>query len=243
MKAFSLLAILFIATSFAPKNNEIDSVYKIKRVGTPPKIDAVWDKVPWKNIRPISISNYMGEKPGHIPFTQAKLAYDNYAVYVIFRVEDRYVKAVHENNQESICKDSCVEFFFSPHNNSSEGYFNLEMNCGGVFLFNYQITPKSERTEISDGDMQLIEVAHTLPKIIKKEIKNKTTWVVEYSIPFSVLQNYDSFSAPQKGTVWRANFYKCADHTSHPHWLTWAPVDNPTPNFHLPGFFGAIEFQ
>ena len=29
----------------------------------------------------------------------------------------------------------------------------------------------------------------------------------------------------QRGLVsWRANFYKCADASSHPHWLTWPPV-------------------
>ena len=42
---------------------------------------------------------------------------------------------------------------------------------------------------------------------------------------------------------WRANFYKCADRTSHPHCLTWAPVDFPVPNFHLPRSFGVLEFE
>lgn len=48
---------------------------------------------------------------------------------------------------------------------------------------------------------------------------------------------------PAPGTRWRANFYKCADKTSHPHWLTWAPVDYPKPKFHLSGFLGWIEFK
>ncbi len=243
MKALSLLIILFIATSFSPANKKSGSAYKIQKLKTPPKIDAVWDKAPWNKIVAIPITNYMGEKPDHIPFTQAKIAYDNSALYVIFRVEDRYVKAVHKNNQEMVCKDSCVEFFFSPGNNSKKGYFNIEMNCGGVFLFNYQLTPKSERIKISDEDIQQIEVAHTMPKLVEQEIEDKTTWIVEYRIPFSILKKYYSFTAPESGTVWRANFYKCADHTSHPHWLTWAPVDYPTPNFHLPEYFGMVEFQ
>jgi hypothetical protein len=40
-----------------------------------------------------------------------------------------------------------------------------------------------------------------------------------------------------------ANFYKCADQTSHPHWLTWASVDYPQPKFHLPEFFGRLVFE
>jgi hypothetical protein len=48
---------------------------------------------------------------------------------------------------------------------------------------------------------------------------------------------------PGPGVTWRANFYKCADKTSHPHWLTWAPVNYPKPKFHLPEYFGRIEFE
>ncbi|MCB0276848.1 MAG: diguanylate cyclase, partial [Calditrichaeota bacterium] len=27
------------------------------------------------------------------------------------------------------------------------------------------------------------------------------------------------------------------------HWLTWAPVEHPKPNFHLPEFFGTLVFD
>ncbi len=40
----------------------------------------------------------------------------------------------------------------------------------------------------------------------------------------------------------RANFYKCADLSAHPHFLSWNKVDVPTPNFHLPEFFGTLYF-
>ena len=37
--------------------------------------------------------------------------------------------------------------------------------------------------------------------------------------------------SPSPRAVWRVNFYKCADDTSHPHWLTWSPVELPDPKF------------
>ena len=49
-------------------------------------------------------------------------------------------------------------------------------------------------------------------------------------------------TVPEPGVGWRANLYKCADDSSHPHWLTWAHVDNPTPDFHLREFFGILRF-
>jgi hypothetical protein len=58
-----------------------------------------------------------------------------------------------------------------------------------------------------------------------------------------MLTNYSMIQQPKSGVRWKANFYKCADKTSHPHWLTWSPVDYPTPKFHLPQFFGTLEFE
>lgn len=240
------ITILFFAVSTLMLNcnpSETISTYKVFRINTPPEINAVWDKMPWSEIEPLQIQHHMGDKPEHFPFTQAKIAYDSAAVYIIFRVVDRYVKSVHNKSQDPVCLDSCVEFFFSPGESTKTGYFNLEMNCGGTMLFHHQIKPRTNSTRISGDHIQQIEVAHTLPDIVDPEIEEETTWIVEYRIPYSVLSNYHTFSKPEAGSVWRANFYKCADETSHPHWLTWAPIDFPTPNFHLPEYFGILEFQ
>ena len=243
MKTVFILSIIYVISAFTPNQKEINSKYKVQKLISPPEVNAKWDKLPWSEIEPILIQNYMGNKPDHFPFTQVKMAYDDSAVYVIFRVEDRYVKAVQTKNQDPVCTDSCVEFFFIPGGNIEDGYFNLEMNCGGVMLFQHQMTPQSEKVSISDDDIKKIEVAHTLPKIVEPEIEEKTTWVVEYRIPFLILDKYVTSSNPQSNSVWRANFYKCADKTSHPHWLTWAPVYFPSPRFHLPQFFGILEFK
>ncbi|WP_084088461.1 carbohydrate-binding family 9-like protein [Fodinibius roseus] len=38
-------------------------------------------------------------------------------------------------------------------------------------------------------------------------------------------------------------FYKIADKTSHPHYLSWALIEHPEPHFHLPEYFGTIVFE
>jgi len=43
------------------------------------------------------------------------------------------------------------------------------------------------------------------------------------------------------GTEWRANCFKCADETSHPHWASWAPIGEAL-NFHQPQYFGVFHF-
>jgi len=82
-----------------------------------------------------------------------------------------------------------------------------------------------------------------LPKTVDPEIKVPTRWVVEYRIPFHILRKYHDFHDPSGGDLWSANLYKCADETSHPHWLTWSPVEFSSPNFHLPAYFGVLQFM
>jgi hypothetical protein len=43
------------------------------------------------------------------------------------------------------------------------------------------------------------------------------------------------------GQTWRANLYKCADLSSHPHWGAWAEIGERL-DFHQPSRFGEIAF-
>ena len=40
----------------------------------------------------------------------------------------------------------------------------------------------------------------------------------------------------------RANFYKCGDKCQQPHYLSMAPINTPSPNFHCPEFFQEVKF-
>jgi len=217
--------------------------YQVNRLTQLMVIDGKWDKPAWQKVRPIELTHYMGKKPEHFPKVQAKLAYDDKAVYVIFRVKDQYVRAVADKHQGPVCRDSCVEFFFTPGMDVKKGYFNLEMNCGGTMLFRFQVVPR-QGTDIGPADIERIEIAHSLPRIVEPEIAAPTVWTVEYRLPTDILTKFlpdDVMLTP--GAVWRANFFKCADRTSHPHWLTWSFIDRPKPDFHVPEYFGTLEFR
>ncbi len=218
-------------------------IYQVTKLDQSITIDGNWDKKPWQPIKAMKLKNFMGEKPRHRPLTQVKLGYDDQAIYVIFRVKDRYVLAVTKNYQGRVYEDSCVEFFFTPGEDLNDGYFNLEMNGGGTALFHHQDKQKKNRINIPNRDFQKVLVAHSLPQIVDPEIKDPVIWTVEYRIPYTILRNHSEFVEPATGAKWRANFYKCADNSSHPHWLTWSPVVFPAPNFHLPEYFGELIFQ
>ena len=242
MKTGNYLCFFLIFLLFTCNSKDAMMIYQPIRLSSPLTIDANWDKNPWLRAPEARLTHYMGEKPEHFPDTRVKLAWDDSAIYVIFRVKDKFVRSVHRNHQDPVYRDSCVEFFFIPGEETGMGYFNLEMNCGGTMLFHHQTAPRTGSVSIRNEQIEQVMVAATLPPIIDPEIEQDTTWVVEYRIPFSILGEYHDFEIPEKGMRWRANFYKCGDDTSHPHWLTWAPVDLPNPDFHQPEYFGWIEF-
>lgn len=217
--------------------------YKVKKLDRELKIDADWNKKQWQGIESQKLKNFMGQKPEHFPNTEFKMLYDDANIYVIFKVEDNYIKAVAKGYQASVCQDSCVEFFFTPGINISEGYFNLETNCGGTILMYHQVSRGQHCKPLMAAELDNVEISHSLPNLIENEITQPTTWTLEYRLPISILENYANVQKPASGVTWLANCYKCADKTSHPHWLTWEVVDKPSPDFHRPEFFGQIVFD
>ncbi len=67
-------------------------------------------------------------------------------------------------------------------------------------------------------------------------------WNITFVIPVSALYR-DRFTSWDELKGVRCNFYKCGDGLSKPHYLSWAPVSTPKPNFHTPQFFREAEFE
>lgn len=245
-----MLMLLFLTVMFVSCSKKEPKVasnqakqYTVKRLSSNIKIDANWDKPAWAKIKAQSLDLFMGDKPQHMPKTQFKVAYDDQNIYVIFKVDDQYVRAVAEGYQSSVCLDSCAEFFFNPSTDIDNGYFNVEINCGGTMLLCHQLGRGKNIVPVENEDLDKIEIAHSLPIMVTEEITEPTTWTLEYRIPVSMLTKYSKVTPPAPGVNWKANFYKCGDKTSQPHWLTWNLVDRPQPDFHVPEFFGDLIFE
>ncbi|MDR3628950.1 MAG: carbohydrate-binding family 9-like protein [Desulfocapsaceae bacterium] len=218
-------------------------IYRVKRFVNTDQNAPVWDLPPWQDVPAARLCHAMGTRPAHFPSTDVKMAYDRKAVSLLFRVEDRYVRAVATSHQQSVCRDSCVEFFFSPGPDSQSGYFNLEINCGGTLLFHFHPhSRRDEHIELPTALCNRIQCHPSLPRIVEPEITEPVTWTIGCRIPLAPLAEWLQ-TMPAPGETWRGNFYKCADATSHPHWLSWAPVEAPRPDFHLPRFFGTLLFM
>jgi hypothetical protein len=80
-----------------------------------------------------------------------------------------------------------------------------------------------------------------MPEVVEPEIREPTIWFLEFHIPFALFEKHVGPLGKVGGQTWTANFYKCGDKTSHPHWASWSPVDKL--NFHLPRCFGNLVFE
>ncbi len=207
-------------------------------------MNSQWDGAEWGNIPALEISCYRQESSAHRPRTQCKLLYDQDRIYGIFLINDQHVRCVHTEFQSEVYKDSCVEFFVQPK--ATGGYFNFEFNCGGALLASFITDPTrvsgtvKEFIPLTPEDNLQIKRFSSLPPIVEPEITQKITWFLEFSIPFTVLEKYAGTLTEVSGLIWRANFYKCGNETSHPHWGSWSPLREL--NFHLPDDFGEIQF-
>lgn len=193
----------------------------------------------------VKISNFRREGSKHRPITYAKLFYSDEGLHGFFRIADNYVRCVNTELNSAVYKDSCVEFFVRPKQDG--GYFNFEFNCGGAVSCSY-ITDSTRTAEdfksalrLTGAELCLIKINHSMPRIVEPEIKKPTTWFLDFIVPFSIFEKYIGPPGTLSEQTWKANFYKCGDETSHPHWASWAPLTER--NFHLPECFGTIAFE
>lgn len=218
--------------------------YTINPCSLPPAIDADWDKPFWQDCEPASVGvNRWTSIPAEcLPRTQVKLKYDDRNLYVIFRVQDLYVKAAATQTHGPVYQDTCVECFLAPDSETPNAYFNLETNCCGVLLAQYHTGPRQNSRFFEIEDCQKIQIASSASGPIRNEIQKPLTWTIEYALPLEILTHYGTIQRPAPGVCWRGNFYKCADDCSKPHWISWSPVTGEKPDFHRPESFGLLEF-
>lgn len=234
-------------------NKEAALEYVIAKATRRPSLKGRWDEPAWHEAPVARLRHFLAQSKSRHPRIEVKAIYQDHGLFVFFRVFDKYVRCVQTEYQAGVCTDSCVEFFAEPR--PGRGYFNFEINCGGALLLHYCETPlaaaackpgaprgKPIFNPVPWEHGCQVVIYHSLPQVVDPEISAATEWRVEYFIPFGIFERYLGPLGPIPGQVWRANFYKCGDKTSHPHWVSWAPLGTEL-NFHLPQYFAPLRFQ
>lgn len=171
---------------------------------------------------------------GYKPLTTVSAAHDKTDLYLLYQVHGNCLRAVNTNDNENVHEDSCVEFFVKLP--ESDEYVNFEFNCSGVCKAARHLKTRDNFVYLSPSEMAQIERWSSIGNRAFNSMNGLFSWELCVRIPFRLL-GLDPENLPSKLL---GNFYKCADKTDQPHYVTWNPVQTERPDFHRPEFFGEI---
>lgn len=172
----------------------------------------------------------------YCPHSRLFVAHSGKDLYLKFQILENNIKATYLHDQEPVWEDSCVEFFCKK--NGSDSYMNFEFNCIGACLATTRKGRSVDVVPLSEEQMNQIERYSTLGRQTFAEKEGLHYWELTVKIPFTVL-NLD-VNDLAKGLM--GNFYKCADGSSTPHYVSWSPILTEAPDFHCPTYFGKLVF-
>ena len=160
---------------------------------------------------------------------------DHEWLFLKWHVRGEQLRAVTVDDQGPVWEDSCVEFFCQVP--GEDHYFNFETNCIGAMVGSRRKGRAEDVRPLPPEEMALIERTCSYPREAFEEKDGLYEWTVELRIPLRFIFRDCQPVFPQ---ALRANFYKCADRTRKPHYVSWQPIPLPAPDFHCPQFFGEI---
>jgi hypothetical protein len=181
------------------------------------------------------IGNVPWPEYSYNPGVKFAIAHSEGHILLKYYVSEREVKAVYSRPNDPVYRDSCVEFFVQFADDPN--YYNLEFNSHGTCLMGYG-PGRGNRNRLPE---HVIGQIQSMSIIQQRQVSSPDiNWQLTLLIPHEVFC-YRPIRELH-GVNARANFYKCGDDLSQPHFVTWNHISAPKPDFHLPEFFGEIHF-
>ena len=211
-------------------------VTKLEHISDQPPMEEISDLLDGLNVRNrIGELNWRGND--YCPEAGFSIACTQLEILLKYYVRETWFKAEKTETNQEVYEDSCVEFFVSP---SGDGiYYNFEFNAIGTCLLGAG-TGRRDRKRADPSVIAEIRRLASAGNRPVSESEGDFKWTLTLAIPFSTLFCHEV--DVRKGSIFRANFYKCGDKLTVPHYLTWNAVGAENPDFHRPEFFGSIEF-
>lgn len=171
------------------------------------------------------------------PIVKFRIGHVSNQIWLKFYVHEKHILAQETHTNGAVYKDSCVEFFISF---DKKNYYNFEFNCIGTIHLGYG-SGRHNRTPVKPEIAERIQIESSLGNQPFKERTGNFEWEMTIRIPLECFTFDQIHSLDERKAT--ANFYKCGDETSEPHYVTWNPIETANPDYHRPEFFGKIQFE
>ncbi|MCD8263147.1 MAG: hypothetical protein LUD02_02495 [Tannerellaceae bacterium] len=147
------------------------------------------------------------------PIAVFDIARSNQNLYIRYFVKGNSLKASYDTDDSPVHKDSCVEFFMKKVD--ADTYMNFEFNCIGTCDAASRQS-RAQKKSLTPEEYQTIRRYTTLARTTFDKKEGVYSWELVVAIPFEVME-LDPEDLPEKIL---GNFYKCADETEYPHFLS-----------------------
>lgn len=176
-----------------------------------------------------------GNHYSYKPVTSFTLARGRNELYVRFFVHGNCLRAVNSTDQSPVEEDSCVGLVLQ--NPTSGLLYDFAFNCIGICC----AYSKSEdgKQLLDKGVLNRIRrFSDLLPRPFC-EMEGMFHWQLVVAIPFSLI----GVSTEAVPASLFGNFYKRADRTALPHFLSWKQIRSEDRDFAHPEYLGVLELE
>lgn len=212
--------------------------YTAPRLTAPIVIDGALDDPGWKEVPSTGafVRTGDGGKPRYR--TEAKLAWDDEALYVAFEVEDEDVWAKYDTDDQPIYEEEVVEVFLDA-DGDGRTYNELQVSPRNV-RFDAYFPARRQGMQLgwNSGMTSAVKVDGTL----NDPRDTDRGWTAEMRIPVANLSNVPRWP-PQPGDTWRFNLYRLEWHSNRR--INEGAAFSPplVGDFHHLPRFGVLEFR
>ncbi len=176
--------------------------YSVKRTRKAPAVDGVLDDAAWKDATPVVLrGSFDGRAVAHR--TEARLTYDDQALYVAFDAQDPDIWGTFRKRDEPIYEQEVVEIFLDA-NADGRTYNELQVSPNNV-LFDAYFPARRQGMDLTwdSGMKTAVKVKGT----VNQPGDRDEGWTVEMQIPLSRL-NEVPHRPPKPADRWRFNLYR-----------------------------------
>lgn len=249
--AIMVISALFIAVIATAQINNSTPVLKVTKTAdftiTGDGSNYNWSNTGWQTITERSTTllqqnkwNIPADKaPSTLHYsTQFKILYSDKGIYCLYQCEDSTITATLTEDYANLYDEDVVEAFFWP-DTTMPLYFEYELSplnyeLPVLILNNNGNIMGWKPWQYSDGR----KIIHAIHINKNANAGGRFSWTAELFIPFALLSAMNNVP-PQKGTQWRANFYRI-DYDKNAAYSSWQLTQS---SYHDYKNFGTIEFN
>lgn len=174
----------------------------------------------------------------YLPQVDFAIAHNGSNMLVHYRVTEKRTVATMDDDLSDVYKESCCELFCKEQ--GDDLYYNIESNCLGAILMQCG-AQRADREVSTKENLAKIDRWASLGRKSLGIISDETHWELALVVPVS------AFWCHQFGTLsgktFLANVYNCVGSGDDRQYVTWHPVETPSPDFHRPEYFRPVYFK